>query len=171
MRCGDYRGKVYHNMIQGQKKTRHGEWSENWQRGEMCGQTQAATFPLAMRFLIMALGQMPWKRYLYNRHISMSRTFQSWNICLSSRVLAQTRWTDASVEDPQSNGREAGPVENPQSNGREAGPVVSINNKEWGYYLSTLLNMPYSACEILEKPVPLVALKAPGDMTAPDRVV
>lgn len=88
----------------------------------------------------------------------MSRTFQSWNIYLSSRVLAQTRWTDASVEDPQ-------------SNGREAGPVVSINNKEWGYYLSTLLNMPYSACEILEKPVPLVALKAPGDMTAPDRVV
>lgn len=37
--------------------------------------------------------------------------------------------------------------------------------------MSTLLNMPYSACEILEKPVPLVALKAPGDVPAPDLVV
>lgn len=55
--------------------------------------------------------------------------------------------------------------------GERRGWSFLLNNKECCYYLSTLLNMQYSACEILEKPMPLVALKAPGDVSAPDLVV
>lgn len=53
--------------------------------------------------------------------------------------------------------------------GERRGWSFLLNSKGWGYYLSTWLNMQYS--EILEKPEPLVALKTPGDVSAPDLVV